>query len=767
MDEYAQDCLFVKVDGYNPLLKNLKHMARSLYERLPVSPSSRKTLKDRVYRAMAPLIRNTQSYRFWQIDQCDQVTDEALRARAGERQVAVLPLHFEEIFEATLHRSSYYQPIRKDKVESSGLNVIAFFLPQFHSFPENDLWWGRGFTEWTNVSKSIPQFAGHLQPKLPGELSFYDLRLKDVLRRQQELARLYGIYGFCYHHYWFAGKRLMEAPFNQILADPSMDLPFCLCWANENWTRRWDGAEHDVLIAQQHSPEDDLAFIADILPALRDPRYIRVDGAALLVVYRVTLLPDPRATAQRWRDYCRQQGIGEIHLAAAQTFGIQDPREYGFDAAIEFPPHNVDPDEISSSQLMFNPVFRGRIYRYADMVKRQRDAVIPDYKLYKCAFPGWDNSARKPGRGHVFHGSSPTLFADWLRSIANCTLRASSTGQGMLFVNAWNEWGEGACLEPDRRHGYAYLEALGNVLTDQRLTKAKPLVSVVIPVYNHARYIGDALASVFAQCYEHLEVIVVDDGSTDGSGDAVKLYCEQNTVHRVDYIFQKNGGSHAAIASGVARSKGEFIALLNSDDCYAPSRITTLLKVMLRDGLDMVFSDVELMDDQSRPIAESSSAVAATIREKLSALAGYPALLYACLDSNVGVSTGNFVLRRHLFDRLGGFSALRLCHDWDFLLRALAVAKVGSVDERLYSYRLHDTNTFDRVRNEAVSETSVVLGNFFRSLDLEQLQSLFEDRRYFKEFIRARNYEKFLPHAGSLARAWLMQDDVAHSAFAD
>ena len=755
----------MKVDGSSASRKYLKPVARFLYERLPLAPSSRKALKDGVYRVIAPLIKNTQSYRYWQIDRRDQATDATLRARGSEHQVALLPQHFDEVFEASSQRSAYYQPIRELPIASSGLNAIAFYLPQFHAFPENDAWWGRGFTEWTNVSKSVPQFAGHLQPRLPGELGFYDLRLKDVLRRQQQLARLYGIHGFCFHHYWFAGKRLMETPFNHVLADPTMDLPFCLCWANENWTRRWDGAEHDVLIAQQHSPEDDLAFIADILPALRDSRYMRIDGAALLIVYRVTLLPDPRATAQRWRDYCRQQGVGEIHLVAAQTFGIQDPREYGFDAALEFPPHNVEPDEISSRQLMFNSVFRGRIYRYADMVRRQQDAAVPDYKLYKCAFPGWDNSARKPGRGHVFHGSSPTLFAEWLRGIARYALRTSPTG-GMVFVNAWNEWGEGAYLEPDRRHGYAYLEALGDVLSDHQLANASPLVSVIIAVCNQARYIGDALASVFAQSYQNIEVIVVDDGSTDGSAEAVKLYCEQNPKHRVDYIMKGSGGSHSAIAMGVARSRGEFIALLNSDDCYTPSRVSTLLKTMLHDGLEMVFSGVDFIDNEGRPRAESSSDVALSIREKLGAIASYPALLYACLDSNVAVSTGNLMLRRRLFDRLGGFSASRPFHDWDFLLRALAIAKVGSVDESLYGHRLCEAKAFEKVRDVA-SETDAVLGNFFQSLDLEQLQVLFEDRGYFGQFIRQRGYEKYLPRAGSLARAWLMQDDSTPSSFKD
>lgn len=342
--------------------------------------------------------------------------------------------------------------------------LVAFYLPQFHAIAENDAWWGRGFTEWSNVTRALPQFEGHVQPRLPGELGFYDLRNRQVMRDQAELAREYGIGAFCFYFYWFGGHTLLEAPLRQWLSDTSIDLKFCLCWANENWTRRWDGRDSETLIAQTHSAEDDLAFISHIAPYLRDPRYLRVDGRPLLLVYRPTLLPDPRTTSKRWRGWCRDNGIGEIELAYVQSFERPDPGSLGFDCAVEFPPNLAAADDITRAQRLLNPEYRGEVLDWRALPAAFACRPPTRYRLVPGVNCGWDNEPRRAGAGRSFVHAAPRRYRDWLHTTITNRMPAQGDGSGMVFINAWNEWAEGAVLEPDSRLGYAWLQATRSAL---------------------------------------------------------------------------------------------------------------------------------------------------------------------------------------------------------------------------------------------------------------------------------------------------------------
>jgi hypothetical protein len=341
---------------------------------------------------------------------------------------------------------------------SPEVRLIAFYLPQFHPIPENDEWWGKGFTEWTNVARARPLFRGHYQPHLPADLGFYDLRLPETRQTQAELAREYGIHGFCYYHYWFNGKQLLERPFTEVLASGRPDFPFCLCWANENWTRRWDGHDEEILVAQQYGEEDDKEHIRWLVDAFRDERYIRVDGKPLFLVYRVNELPDPVRTASVWREGARRSGVGEIFLGRVESFAGErdDPAKIGFDVSVEFQP---DWCHFGTAR------HRGAhdVYDYASVLERMLQKEPPGYTRFPCVMPSWDNAARRRSGATILHGSTPQLYQQWLTSVLRTAEHVRGT-DGIVFINAWNEWAEGNHLEPCQRWGRAYLEATREAL---------------------------------------------------------------------------------------------------------------------------------------------------------------------------------------------------------------------------------------------------------------------------------------------------------------
>lgn len=407
-------------------------------------------------------------------------------------------------------RAVGYVPLRHASAPAApAVKLLAFYLPQFHPIPENDAWWGKGFTEWTNVGRALPQVEGQHQPHLPGELGYYDLRVPAVQERQVELARLYGVGGFCFYFYWFAGKRLLEAPLRQYLDNPNCDLPICLCWANENWTRRWDGYDSDVLIAQNHSPEDDIAFIDYVAGYFRDRRYVRIDGKPLLLVYRPSLLPDARATARRWRARCRELGIGEIYLALTTAFDRNDPAAIDFDATVEFPPNNSSPPLLTDRVRKLNADFSGNVFDWSCFPQRSRSYADPGHVVFRGVNPGWDNEARKPGVSNIFANATPRGYEEWLYNAMRDTLaRFARDDQRLVFINAWNEWAEGAHLEPDARLGYAWLDATRRAV--ERIGAPPAAASAPICVIVHAYYpeLLDEILDLLAQWQARFRLIV-------------------------------------------------------------------------------------------------------------------------------------------------------------------------------------------------------------------------------------------------------------------
>jgi len=360
-----------------------------------------------------------------------------------------------------------YEKEDTGEVPCTDLRLLAYYLPQYHPFEENDRFWGKGFTEWTNVTKARPFFREHIQPRLPGELGFYDTRLREVLARQIEMAKNHGIHGFVIHHYFFQGKPLMRLPYDRILGDKSLDMPFCLHWANESWSSKFDGygREGGMLIEQNHSAEDDLAFFRDIEPALFDDRYILIDGKPLLLVYRPGLFPDVHATTDRWRTCAVKAGIGDMFLVMIQTGfdEILDPRDFGFDAAAEFPPHRARNISIKGRFSMYDPDFKGYVCSFEEVMNGSVEREKPGYRLFKGIFPNWDNTPRIRN-SVIYHGSSPAMYQEWLESLGRYTNRNFPPSERLIFLNAWNEWAEGAYMEPDRHFGYAYLNATSRAM---------------------------------------------------------------------------------------------------------------------------------------------------------------------------------------------------------------------------------------------------------------------------------------------------------------
>jgi lipopolysaccharide biosynthesis protein len=356
--------------------------------------------------------------------------------------------------------------------KNKNARLIAYYLPQYHPITENDIHWGKGFTEWTNVTKAKALFKGHYQPFLPTELGYYDLRVPEVRKAQADLAREYGIEGFCYWHYWFAGKRLLETPFNEVIKSGEPNFPFCLCWANHSWSAVWRGDSKKIIVEQTYpGVEDYTKHFYELLPAFRDPRYIKVHGRLMFSIFSPRHIPNCIQFTKIWRALAVKEGLEGFYFIG---MGVEekDLKNMDLDGCSPHTPHSLMhhlpltlKDKITYRLLKKNYVDArahllktARIYSYADFVEVVNRQEYSEHE-YPAALSNWDHSPRSGRKGFVLHGSSPELYG---RMLSNCVQKIIQRPfeERIVFLKAWNEWAEGNYLEPDSKFGRGYLEAI-------------------------------------------------------------------------------------------------------------------------------------------------------------------------------------------------------------------------------------------------------------------------------------------------------------------
>lgn len=362
---------------------------------------------------------------------------------------------------------------------SENIKAIAIYLPQFHPTPENDLFWGKGFTEWTNVTKAVSRFDEHYQPHLPADLGFYDLRLEESRLAQEAMAKDFGIHGFCYYHYWFNGKKVLHEPLDRKMANSKEDFPFMMCWANENWTRVWDGGEDKILLSQDYSEEDDRQHILHLISYFKDDRYIKVDGKPVFIIYRPKFFPDIEKTLQIWREEVKKAGFPDLYIGFSRNFEhLFEPKSKGFDFAFEFQPNfkNIPRNKKRSflKKVKRKILAKLRIVKinktfYFDYGKFSELQMQSDFQndVYPGITPMWDNSARKKENPFILHNSTPEKYQLWLEHIVN-KYPWKKVPENFLFINAWNEWAEGNHLEPCKKWGTSYLAVTKKALDNER-----------------------------------------------------------------------------------------------------------------------------------------------------------------------------------------------------------------------------------------------------------------------------------------------------------
>ena len=557
--------------------------------------------------------------------------------------------------------------------------ILAFYLPQFHATPENDRNWGTGFTEWRQLARGMPRFPGHYQPRTPRDLGFYDLRDRSVLPRQTEMAKAGGIGAFCYYYYWFNGKRVLDAPLNEHL-ESSIDMPFTIMWTNENWTRTWDGSEDEVLLRQDYRDEHEDALLADLARHFADPRYVRLDGRPLFLLYNPRHIPQAPDTIRRWREKLRKGYDLDPLFFMAQTFETSDPTPFGFDGAIEFPPHKLarGPHR-HETPAPYSTGFKGRIIAYDDFVETSLGEDEPDYPLIKTVVPSWDNEARRPGWGLSLSGASPSKYQSWLRSLIDRAIDNPIHGTPIVAVNAWNEWAEAAYLEPDVHCGSAFLNATARALVEAvndsvpaERRKALPAVTVILPCYNHARFLKRRIMSVLNQTVPPKEIIFLDDASSDDSvaiAEALLKHC--SIPCRMEVNATNSGSVIKQWLKGISLAENDFIWIAETDDAADPEFLANILPAFGRGDVLGAYGRIQCIDGQGKPRGDLDSyydGLGLHSWDRSSVVSAHKSFSRDFSIQNVVPNVSGFVFRKpKLSDReVGRLIQYRFAGDWYF-----------------------------------------------------------------------------------------------------
>jgi len=380
---------------------------------------------------------------------------------------------------------------------SNKIKLLAFYYPQFHAIPENDKWWGKGFTDWVNVKAAKQYFEGHNQPRVPLDDNYYDLSKIETIQWQIEQAKKYGISGFCHYHYWFDGVQMLETPTNIFLDSKNIDFPFCLTWANETWSKRWDGQNHYILQKQTHEPTEEkwLQHFEYLIKAWTDKRAIKIDNKPVFIIYRPHYIERVGEMLEYWNRKAQEHGLDGIYFIAMKQYPFPEPSDYlkHFDAVIHFQPFeaiyslNIEKSFISKAlTATYNHIIPGKLqkpvsvqlFNFKKLFSKPKhfdyDTIweqilinsMKEYDLttYPGAFIDWDNTARYKNRSTVFDNANPTRFEHWLTKLAKAVQEKHQ--EPLIFINAWNEWAEGTYLEPDEKYKYGYLDAISNTINN-------------------------------------------------------------------------------------------------------------------------------------------------------------------------------------------------------------------------------------------------------------------------------------------------------------